>query len=66
MPRTLGLQVLVGHEPQRPRVMTVVTISSALLGDRALRRVNCTSACSSLRSSRHDSITLPSGLHYSR
>ena len=28
--------------------MTVVTISSALLGDHALRRVNCTSACPSL------------------
>jgi hypothetical protein len=39
--------------------MTVVTISSALLGDRALRRVNCTSAYSSLRSSRHDSFTNP-------
>ena len=69
MPADLGAQVLVGHEPSPAESMTVVAVPGTLLGDRALRRVNCTNACSSLRY-RADTTTpspnLTSGLLCSR
>jgi hypothetical protein len=58
-PIALGLQVLAGYEAQRGRIPDRGAVL-ALLGASAGRRVNRTSACSSLRSSSHNNfITQP-------